>query len=134
MTDHEPTGDPFPREPFGAFIRRMPRYGKLAIALGRDPAVSRARRAVVLAGAAYLISPVDLVPGLIPVLGQLDDLLVVLLAMRVALAGETQAGTIAASVSVAGSFAELLQRLQQSAASELAAPAALNAAGASSPG
>src|SRR5262245_61349889 len=81
------TDDPFPREPFGAFVRRMPRYGKLAIALGRDPQLSRARRAVVLAGAAYLISPVDLVPGLIPVLGQLDDLLVVLLALRVALAG-----------------------------------------------
>jgi uncharacterized membrane protein YkvA (DUF1232 family) len=87
MTDDDQTGDPFPREPFGALIRRMPRYGKLALALGRDPAVSRARRAVFVAGAAYLLSPVDLVPGIIPVLGQLDDLLVIFLAMRVALAG-----------------------------------------------
>lgn len=99
MTDHEPsagandgaaddpTDDPFPREPFAALVRRMPRYGKLALALGRDPAVGRARRAVVVAGAAYLLSPIDLVPGLIPILGQLDDLLVLFLAMRIALAG-----------------------------------------------
>lgn len=83
----DPTTDPFPSEAFGALVRRMPRYAKLALALGRDPHVSRARRAVVVAGAAYLISPVDLVPGIIPVLGQLDDILVVLLALRVALEG-----------------------------------------------
>jgi uncharacterized membrane protein YkvA (DUF1232 family) len=79
--------DPFPGEPFGALIRRLPRYGKLALALGQDPTISRARRATVLAGAIYLISPIDLVPGLIPVLGQLDDLLVVFLALRAALNG-----------------------------------------------
>jgi uncharacterized membrane protein YkvA (DUF1232 family) len=79
--------DPFPSEPFGALVRRMPRYGKLALALGTDPTISRARRATVLAGAIYLFSPIDLVPGLIPILGQLDDLLVVFLALRTALAG-----------------------------------------------
>ncbi len=79
--------DPFPGEAFGALVRRMPRYGRLALALGRDPTIAKARRAAVLAGAAYLISPVDLVPGIIPVLGQLDDLLVVLLALKVALDG-----------------------------------------------
>ena len=36
--------------------------------------------------AAYVISPIDLIPGFIPVLGQLDDLLVALLGVRFALA------------------------------------------------
>jgi uncharacterized membrane protein YkvA (DUF1232 family) len=79
--------DPFPGEAFGAFVRRMPRYAKLAFALGRDPTIARARRAAVLGGAVYLVSPIDLVPGIVPVLGQLDDLLVVMLALKVALNG-----------------------------------------------
>jgi hypothetical protein len=37
--------------------------------------------------AAYVASPVDLVPGIIPLLGQLDDIAVALLAIRFALAG-----------------------------------------------
>jgi hypothetical protein len=48
-------------------------------------------------------------------------------AVRAALAGEIQAGTVSASVSASGTFAELLERLQQSPASELAAPATLHA-------
>jgi hypothetical protein len=48
-------------------------------------------------------------------------------AVRAALAGETQAGALSASVTASGTFAELLARLQQSASSELAAPAALQA-------
>lgn len=80
-----PTG--FPREEFGALVQRMPRYARLAWALARDPRLSRARRAAVLAGAAYLVSPIDLVPGIIPVVGQLDDLAVALAAIRFALNG-----------------------------------------------
>jgi hypothetical protein len=49
--------------------------------------LSRARRAAVVGAAAYLVSPVDAVPGFIPVLGQLDDILVVLAALRLALDG-----------------------------------------------
>ena len=79
--------DPFPSEPFAALLRRVPRYGRLAWALGRDPAVSRARRAAVIAAAGYLLSPIDLVPGIVPVLGQLDDLIVILTALRLALDG-----------------------------------------------
>jgi uncharacterized membrane protein YkvA (DUF1232 family) len=79
--------EPFPSDAFGALVRRVPRYAKLAFALGRDPRIARARRAAVLAGAIYLVSPIDLVPGIIPILGQLDDLLVVLVALKVALDG-----------------------------------------------
>lgn len=77
----------FPRDEFTALIKRLPAYGRLAWNLARDPRLSKARRLAVLAGAAYVISPVDLVPGIIPLAGQLDDLLVALGAIRLALDG-----------------------------------------------
>lgn len=83
MADH----DPFPRDRVTATIRRMPAYLKLSWRLGRDPLVGRARRMAVIAAAGYLASPVDLVPGVVPVLGQLDDIAVALAALRFALAG-----------------------------------------------
>lgn len=79
--------DDFPMEAFGAMVRRMPSYARLAWALARDPRLSRARRAAVLAGAAYVLSPIDFVPGIIPVVGQLDDMLIALGAIRLALNG-----------------------------------------------
>jgi len=72
---------------FGAMVRRLPSYARLAWALARDPHLSRARRAAVLAGAAYVISPIDFVPGIIPVVGQLDDMLIALGVIRLALNG-----------------------------------------------
>jgi uncharacterized membrane protein YkvA (DUF1232 family) len=79
--------DDFPREEFSALLKRLPKYAKLAWALARDPALSRVRRAAVLAAAGYVVSPIDLVPGVIPVLGQLDDVFVALAAIRMALSG-----------------------------------------------
>src|SRR5262245_36715432 len=79
--------DPFPREEFGILIRRLPNYGRLALALARHPRLSRVRRAAVIAAAAYVFSPIDLIPGFIPVAGQLDDLLVAIAAIRFALEG-----------------------------------------------
>lgn len=81
------SNDPFPRERVTATIRRMPAYLRLAWRLAKDPLLSRARRAAVIGAAGYLASPVDLVPGVIPVIGQLDDLAVALAALRIALAG-----------------------------------------------
>ena len=43
--------------------------------------LTRSQRALAAAGAAYSISPLDPIPGFIPVLGQLDDLAVVLLGL-----------------------------------------------------
>jgi uncharacterized membrane protein YkvA (DUF1232 family) len=83
----QPSRDPFPSERFGALVRRLPRYARLAWHLARDERLPRSRQAALLAGAAYLVSPIDLVPGFIPVAGQLDDALAVLFAIRLALAG-----------------------------------------------
>lgn len=68
-------------------LRHVPSYARLAWRLAREPLLSRARRAGVVAAAGYLASPIDAVPGVIPVLGQLDDVAVALAAIRFALAG-----------------------------------------------
>jgi uncharacterized membrane protein YkvA (DUF1232 family) len=51
----------------------------------RDPRVPRRRKLVLVLLAAYLASPIDLVPDFIPVAGQLDDVLVLALALRLVL-------------------------------------------------
>jgi uncharacterized membrane protein YkvA (DUF1232 family) len=71
----------------GGTLARMPRYVRLARALLRDPHLSKARKAAIAAGVAYLLSPVDLIPGFIPVAGQLDDLAVALYGLRTGLRG-----------------------------------------------
>ena len=79
--------DPFPRERVAATMRRTPAYLKLSWRLARDPLLSRARRATVIAAAGYLASPIDLVPGVIPVVGQLDDIAFAIAALKIALSG-----------------------------------------------
>ena len=79
--------DRFPTDRFGALLRRLPAYARLAWSLGRDSRLSGSRRAAVVGAAAYLASPIDLVPGIIPVAGQLDDAAVALLGLRFALRG-----------------------------------------------
>jgi uncharacterized membrane protein YkvA (DUF1232 family) len=50
---------------------------KLFYRLVRDPRVSRLDKLLLASAAAYLVAPNDLIPDWIPVVGQLDDLLVV---------------------------------------------------------
>ncbi|MGH2371951.1 MAG: YkvA family protein, partial [bacterium] len=66
-------------------VRRLPAYTRLALALAREPALRWLHKAMLLGGVAYLVSPIDLIPGFIPVLGQLDDLAVALWSLRAAL-------------------------------------------------
>jgi uncharacterized membrane protein YkvA (DUF1232 family) len=44
---------------------------------GRDPRTPAAAKLLSLAVAAYALSPIDLIPDFIPILGLLDDLLIV---------------------------------------------------------
>jgi uncharacterized membrane protein YkvA (DUF1232 family) len=67
-------------------VRRLPNYVNLAQALAREGALSPAHKALLGLGIAYVASPVDLIPGVIPVLGQLDDLAALLLGLKQALA------------------------------------------------
>jgi len=70
---------------FWVAIKRLPRYLKLAANLARDNQVPVTSKAALVVGGIYTISPIDLVPGIIPVAGQLDDLAVLLLAIRTAI-------------------------------------------------
>jgi uncharacterized membrane protein YkvA (DUF1232 family) len=54
-----------------------PRLLQLITRLARDPRVSGRAKTVLAGLAVYLASPVDLVPDFIPVLGYLDDVLLV---------------------------------------------------------
>jgi uncharacterized membrane protein YkvA (DUF1232 family) len=79
-----------PRHPLAdlpGIIGRLPRYLVLGRELLRDPQLSRRRKAALAGGIAYVASPIDLVPGIIPVAGQLDDLAALLLSLRYALRG-----------------------------------------------
>jgi len=66
-------------------IRRLPAYTRLAWAIIRDERVGKRQKAIVLGGLGYLVSPIDLIPGFIPVIGQLDDFTIALWALRSAL-------------------------------------------------
>jgi uncharacterized membrane protein YkvA (DUF1232 family) len=55
---------------------------RLVPALMADPRVPVQAKAFPALATVYLFSPLDLVPGWVPVLGQLDDLAVMLLAIR----------------------------------------------------
>jgi uncharacterized membrane protein YkvA (DUF1232 family) len=48
---------------------------------GRDPRVPWYAKALALATAAYALSPVDLIPDFIPILGYLDDVIILPLAI-----------------------------------------------------
>jgi uncharacterized membrane protein YkvA (DUF1232 family) len=60
----------------------IPDCAVLVARLLRDPRVGRKDKLLLVALAAYLALPFDLVPDFIPVAGQLDDVLVAALVMR----------------------------------------------------
>jgi uncharacterized membrane protein YkvA (DUF1232 family) len=60
----------------------VPDCAVLFARLARDPRVPRGRRLALVAVAGYLAFPLDLIPDFLPVVGQLDDALVVALALR----------------------------------------------------
>lgn len=62
-------------------IRRLPTYIRLVWALLRDPRVPAGQKLILVGIAGYVILPIDLIPDFIPVLGQLDDIAVVLLGL-----------------------------------------------------
>ena len=76
---------------FGGVIGRVPRYLRLGWLLMREPTVPRRGKAALAGGLGYAVSPIDPVPGIIPVVGQLDDLAVLLLSLRVALRSAPEA-------------------------------------------
>lgn len=80
------------RRPLGwlAFLpvaSRVPTYSRLVWALARDERIPTSRKVLLLGAAGYLVAGRDLVPDDIPLLGGLDDLAVVVLAVDLFLEG-----------------------------------------------
>jgi uncharacterized membrane protein YkvA (DUF1232 family) len=55
---------------------------RLAARLLREPAVPTVAKAVVPLALLYLVSPIDVLPDFLPVLGQLDDLAIAYVALK----------------------------------------------------
>jgi uncharacterized membrane protein YkvA (DUF1232 family) len=70
-----------------ALARFVPDCVVLFKRLLTDPRVEWWRKALLVAVIVYLASPIDLVPDFIPVAGQLDDAVLVVIAIRVLLHG-----------------------------------------------
>ena len=61
--------------------RKLPTYARLVWGLARDPRVPMQQKAVLAGIAAYLAFPIDIIPDFIPVVGQLDDLGVLIIGL-----------------------------------------------------
>ena len=70
---------------FWEAVKRLPAYVRLAATMARDPEVPTQAKAILGVGGGYAISPIDLIPGIIPVAGQIDDVYVALTALQQAL-------------------------------------------------
>ncbi|KAA0076668.1 DUF1232 domain-containing protein [Tardiphaga sp. P9-11] len=67
------------------WARAIKRDAHAVYLAGRDPRVSWCAKALALAVAAYALSPIDLIPDFIPLLGYLDDLIIVPLGIALVL-------------------------------------------------
>ena len=89
-------------------LPRLPKYARLVWLLLKDPTLSAKQRTALMAAVGYSISPIDAIPGIIPVIGQLDDLAVVLFTVRWVL-GTMPIEKAAEYLSSAGLTAEVLE-------------------------
>ena len=70
-----------------ALVRLVPDCVVLFKRLLTDPRVDWWRKVVLVGVIAYVVSPIDLVPDFVPIAGQLDDAILVVIAIRVLLRG-----------------------------------------------
>ena len=69
------------REGVRQLVRDVPNFLKLLGRMARDPRVSAADKALMVAAIGYIFVPSDAIPDWIPVLGELDELVVLALAL-----------------------------------------------------
>ena len=70
------------KQKLAAMAKRLPKYLSLAKGLVTDSGVPAKSKALLGVGGVYALSPIDLVPGFIPVAGQLDDAYVLLYGLK----------------------------------------------------
>lgn len=62
-------------------IVKLPTYARLVWGMVRDPRTPIGLKGMLVAALAYVVMPVDLIPDVIPIIGQADDLTVLLLVL-----------------------------------------------------
>ena len=69
------------RETMKQLVRDLPKFLKLLWGLYRDTRVSSLDKGLVLVTIGYILMPMDFIPDFIPVLGQIDDIYLLALAL-----------------------------------------------------
>ncbi len=95
-------------------ITLIPNFLKLLFRLFKDGRVPAAEKAFLLGAIAYVISPIDLLPDVIPFLGQVDDLYLVSLTL-LRLLNRTPAEVIRQYWDGGGDIARVVSRIAQAA-------------------
>lgn len=62
-------------------VVKLPTYARMVWGLVRDPRTPVGLKAMLAAALAYVVFPIDLIPDAIPIIGQADDLTVLLLVL-----------------------------------------------------
>lgn len=62
-------------------VRKLPAYARLVWGLARDKRVPNTQKLILVGIVGYLLMPIDVIPDFLPILGQLDDVAIVLLGL-----------------------------------------------------
>jgi len=73
--------------PFMPLVARAPLYGRLLVELMLDKRVPASRKVLIGIAAAYVVSPIDLIPDFIPVISRLDDFAALVISLDLLLEG-----------------------------------------------
>ena len=95
-------------------IYLIPNFLKLLFRLFKDSRVPTAEKAFLIGAIAYVISPIDLIPDVIPFIGEVDDLYVVSLTI-LRLLNRTPAEVVREHWDGGGDIARIVGRMSQAA-------------------
>ena len=72
-------------------VWRLPTYARVVWGLVRDPRTPLPLKGLLAAGLAYVVMPLDLIPDAVPIIGQADDITVLLLVLDLFIANAPEA-------------------------------------------